>query len=116
MKIAVTSTGDSIESHMDARFGRCAFFAIIEIENGKIKSSDFIENEAATQSGGAGLVAARKIGDLNIQKVITGNVGPNAFNVLNQLNVEVFRAEGTIKEVVEKFLENAGPSHFGMNQ
>jgi len=33
MKIAITSTGNSLESNIDQRFGRCAYFVIYNTEN-----------------------------------------------------------------------------------
>ena len=36
-KIAISSTGKTLESEIDERFGRCRYFLIIEIEKKKLK-------------------------------------------------------------------------------
>jgi len=48
MKIAISSTGKGLDSEVDARFGRCPYFVIAEIENKKIKSVKSIENTACS--------------------------------------------------------------------
>ena len=36
MKIAISSTGKTLESEIDPKFGRCAYFLIIDVDNKKI--------------------------------------------------------------------------------
>jgi len=124
MKIAMSSTGKDIKSEIDVRFGRSPYFLIVEIEGKEIKSTKAIENTATTQAGGAGITAAELVGNQNVNAVITGNMGPRAFDVLSQLGIEIYRAEGTIEEVVKQFIEGklekinapTGPQHRGMGQ
>jgi predicted Fe-Mo cluster-binding NifX family protein len=105
MKIAISSTGEGLDSQVDARFGRCPRYVIVEIENKEIKSEKTIDNPAMMQGGGAGIAAAQAIGNEKVESVITGNIGPNAFAVLNQLNIEVYQASGVIKGAVQQFIE-----------
>jgi predicted Fe-Mo cluster-binding NifX family protein len=49
MKIAISSTGNTIESEIDSRFGRCPYFLILEIENKNIKNVKPINNTAKDQ-------------------------------------------------------------------
>ena len=81
MKIAISSTGSDLNSTVDERFGRCPFFAIAEIDNNEIKSTEFVENTSANQMGGAGMTAAQAVADKGVNAVITGNMGPRAFSV-----------------------------------
>lgn len=119
MKICVSSTGDSIESALDPRFGRAAYFTIIDTET---MDSEIIENLAAASGGGAGITSGQMMVDKNVTAVITGNMGPNAMNVLKAANIEIYRGSNTtVKENVEEFkkglLEKIGttvPSHYGM--
>jgi len=53
MKIAVSSTGQDLNSQISPVFGRCAFFVIADVENNKIKNSKAVENKAIMQAGGA---------------------------------------------------------------
>ena len=106
MKIAVSSTGPDLDSNVDVRFGRCPYFIIAEIEDNEIKSSESIENTSAMQMGGAGITAAQLVADKKVDAVITGNIGPRAFTVFQQLGIDIYQGTGTVKEVIEKFSKN----------
>lgn len=122
MKVAVSSTGKDMDSQIDFRFGRCPYFIIIEIENKEIKGSEYIENISATQMGGAGVTAAQLVADKGVNAVITGNVGPRAFSVFQQLGIEVYQGTGIVRDVVKKYLSGelqkvgapTGSMHMGM--
>jgi len=105
MKIAVSSTGKSLESNVSDIFARCPYFIIAEIENQKIDKTEIIENKSTNQISEAGIFAAQLMAEKNVNAVITGNVGPRAFDVLQQFNIEVYQGEGKVKEVIEKFIE-----------
>lgn len=122
MKIAITSTGKTLDSKVDPRFGRAAYFAIIDTE-----TMDFsaIENESAAAAGGAGISSAKVVIDAGAEAVLTGNCGPNAERTLSAANVKLYiGATGTVAEAVElfksgKLTEAAGPNvqpRFGMEE
>ena len=119
MKIAISATGNTLDSTMDQRFGRAAFFLIVDPETSQF---EVINNEAAGAAGGAGITAAQSVVDKGIEAVITGNVGPNAMNVLNAAEIAIYRGvSASVRENIEKFkkgtlekIDNAVPSHFGM--
>ena len=119
MKIAVTSIGESLNSEVDPRFGRAAFFVIVDTD-----TMDFVavENESAA-SGAAGIGAAKCVIDEGIEAVLTGNCGPNAQRTLDAAAVKLFTdVKGTVAEAVEQLKSGKltianGPnvqSHFGM--
>ena len=85
MKICISSSGSNKDSLVDARFGRCQYFAIYDGKN-----FNFIKNETLQTTRGAGIAAAQKVTDLDCEILITGNIGPNAFNVLQATGVKVF--------------------------
>ena len=120
MKVAVTSQNDSLESEIDPRFGRCSYFLIIDTDT---MVFDSISNESAMSSGGAGIQAAQTIAKTGAKAVVTGNMGPNAFQTLSAAGIKVFTgANGTIKEAIDKYKkgelkESEAPnvgSHSGM--
>lgn len=119
MKIAVSAAGNNLESPMDQRFGRAASFIIVETETTDYEA---IDNSAAASSGGAGISAAQLVADKDVQAVITGNVGPNAMNVLKAANIEIYKGSAaSVKENVELFKKGAlekinttVAAHFGM--
>jgi len=105
MKIAISSNGKDLESEVSEVFARCPYFIIAEIEEGKIKSFEAIKNEVSDRMGGAGIFAAQLMAEKNVNAIITGNVGPRAFDVLSQFKIKVYQAKGTVKEALEKFIK-----------
>ena len=106
MRIAISSTGQDLNSQLSPIFGRCAFFVIIDIENNEITNNKTIENKAVMQAGGAGIMAAQTIGNENVNAVISSAIGPRAFDVLQQLGIEMYKAQGaTVKEAVDLFIQ-----------
>jgi len=106
MKIAISSDGNTIESKVDQRFGRCRYFLVVELENREIKEIKAVENKGTMQGHGAGIKAAQQVADLGVKSVITGNLGPNAAGVLDKLNIKSYQASGMAKEAVDDFIYN----------
>ena len=101
MKIAVSSRGKDLDSQVDPRFGRCAFFIIVETNDMSVEAFD---NESISLGGGAGIQAAQFVASKGAEAIITGNVGPNAVQTLSAARVEIFIGQsGTIREVIEKY-------------
>jgi len=101
MKICITSQGDSLDSQVDPRFGRCQYFIIADTEN-----SDFevVQNSNISGMGGVGIQSAQFIAEKQAKVVLTGNVGPNAFQGLQAAGIEIITGvSGSIKEVIEKY-------------
>ena len=120
MKIAITSSGDNLDSQMDPRFGRCQYFVIVDPDTMDFEA---MQNESAMASGGAGIQAAQTIVNVGINAVISGNVGPNAFEVLSAAGIETMTgASGTVRNALELYksgsLQSAASatvsSHAGM--
>jgi len=122
MKIAISSTGNNLESEVDVRFGRCNYFLIVEIEDNKIKGFKAIENTAKEQTGGAGIMAGEIVAKQKVDAVISTNVGPRAFSVFEQFEIKIYLGEGKIKEVIQDFIDSklieisnaTGPQHAGL--
>ena len=122
MKIALTSKGEKLESEVDTRFGRCQYFIVVDTDTMEFEA---LENSSAMASGGAGPQAAQAISKMGVEAVITGNVGPNAFEALGAADIKIITgSSGTVKEMVEKFkndnlAETNAPnvgSHSGMRR
>jgi predicted Fe-Mo cluster-binding NifX family protein len=106
MKIVVSSDGDSVESKIDQRFGRCEYFIVADIDGKEVKEIKAVKNEGAIQGHGAGIKAAQQIADLKAEAVITGNLGPNATAVLDKICIKAYHASGMVKEGIDKFIDN----------
>jgi predicted Fe-Mo cluster-binding NifX family protein len=89
MKVAISTQTNDIDSLVDPRFGRAAWFVIADSESGEWTAVDNRHN--ADASGGAGVQAGTTVVDQGAGAVITGNVGPNAHKVL-AANVAVYQA------------------------
>lgn len=106
MKIAITSTGNSLESNIDQRFGRCAYFVIYNTEN---KAIEFIPNPNKDKEAGAGPAAVQFIASYNVDKVISGEIGAKAKSILDSLKIQMIiikKPEMKIKEIID-MLENS---------
>ena len=113
MKICITSEGGNLDSKVDPRFGRCQNFIIADIDTLEFEA---IGNPNIESMGGAGIQSAQLVASKQVKAVVTGNVGPNAFQTLQAAGIEVFTgASGTVKEAIEKykkgeFKANSSPS------
>ncbi|HDH45079.1 MAG TPA: dinitrogenase iron-molybdenum cofactor biosynthesis protein [Thermococcus sp.] len=107
MKIAVSAMADNMDAMVDARFGRCAYFVIVEVEGNKIKGYEVIKNPGVTAIGGAGIQAAQIVVGKGVDVVITGNVGPNAFRALSTAGIKIVAGVGgiTVKDAIDRYLK-----------
>lgn len=101
MKICVTAQGDNLDAQLDPRFGRCEYFIFVDIDTLEFEA---VKNPNTESMGGAGIQSAQLVANKKVKAVITGNVGPNAFQTLNAAGIEVITGlSGTIKEAIEKY-------------
>jgi predicted Fe-Mo cluster-binding NifX family protein len=121
MKVCVTSTGPSLDSEMDPRFGRCQYFLFVDPESLALEA---VENPNLAAAGGAGIQSAQFVANKGVEAIITGQVGPNAFTTLQAAGLKILiGASGKVREVLEKYKKGQlssfaqGPSvqaHYGM--
>jgi predicted Fe-Mo cluster-binding NifX family protein len=105
MKVAVSSTGGSLESAVDPRFGRCSVFLIVDTETMKYQA---VPNSSIGAAHGAGIGAAQAVAQLGVKAVLTGHVGPNAHMALSQAGINVYTgAAGTVENAVNQFKSGA---------
>jgi predicted Fe-Mo cluster-binding NifX family protein len=102
MLIAITSLGPNLDSLIDPRFGRAAYFLILD-EKGELLKS--LKNPGKEAFRGAGVSAGQIIIDEKIDVLITQNLGPNALRVLESSKVKTFLVEEnlTVKKAFQKY-------------
>ncbi len=119
MKIAISATKPDLDAEVDARFGRCQHFIIVDPET---KELEALDNTNTMAAGGAGVSTAQVIAGKGVEAVLTGNCGPNAYQVLSSSGIRVITGvSGTVKDAIEgyrsgKFLSSNYanvPDHFG---
>jgi predicted Fe-Mo cluster-binding NifX family protein len=100
MKVAVSAAGDQATALVDQRFGRAPFFQIFEAQSGRLLA--LLDNsENATGMSGAGIATAQAICAAAVGAVITGQVGPNAHQVLSAAGISIYTgASGTVAEAL----------------
>ena len=101
MKIVVTSTGNDLNAPTNPRFGRCPTYIFVETET---MAFEALPNPAASASGGAGIQAAQFIVEQGAQAVLSGNLGPNAMEVLKAANIPAYLiSTGSVQRAVEAY-------------
>ena len=102
MKVAISATGSALNASVDRRFGRCPWFLFVD---GASLNYEAIENKSADDSSGAGTACAQLVLEKGADAVISGQVGPNAFEALKQGGIKIFVApEGmSVREALTKY-------------
>lgn len=119
MKIALSATGQNKECLLDKRFGRCDYFIIYNTDTGEYKA---IGNNGVSSGGGAGIAAASQVIEENVSVIITGSLGPNAYELVEKSGIKAYSCEALpVFRVIEMFqknqlseISNAGNAHHGM--
>jgi predicted Fe-Mo cluster-binding NifX family protein len=102
-RIAVTSEGPSLDDQIDPRFGRAAGFVVVDLES---METQYIDNgRSQVMAQGAGIQAAELIARAGVNWLLTGYVGPKAFQALAAAGIKVAQnLEGlTVRAAVERF-------------
>ena len=101
MRIAVSATDGNLDAQIDPRFGRCQYFVLADSETMQFTARP---NASSGAMHGAGIEAAQTVANEGAKVVITGSVGPNAFQVLSQAGIEVItEASGTVREAIQRY-------------
>jgi predicted Fe-Mo cluster-binding NifX family protein len=104
MKVAITAQNPSPESPVDSRFGRAPWLMIYDPQN---ESWESVDNSAGINAAhGAGIQAAQKIADQKAGILITGAIGPKAFQSLTAAGIKIYHgATGTVTEAMQAYLQ-----------
>ena len=113
MKIAVTATGPTLDDQVEARFGRAPYFLVVDPETWELEA---LENPNIALGGGAGIQSAQLLAEKEVQAILTGNCGPNAFQTFGAAGIQVIVGlSGPVRQAVEQYQagtlnEASGPS------
>ncbi|MFP4557068.1 MAG: NifB/NifX family molybdenum-iron cluster-binding protein [Bacteroidales bacterium] len=101
MKVAITSSGNSLDSKLDERFGRCSFFVIYDTET---KSTEFIPNPNKEADNGAGPASVQLVASRNVSKIVSGEFGMKIKSLVDSLNIQMIVVKDqdkTVKDIIE---------------
>ena len=113
MKIAISSMGSDLDAQIDPRFGRCAYFIVVDTDD---MSFEAFDNESIALGGGAGIQSAQFVASKGTKVVITGNVGPNAVSTLSAAGIQLVTGQtGTLREAIEDYKKGKLNSMSGSN-
>ncbi len=102
MKVAVSAGGKDMSAVVDPRFGRAAFFLMVDTDSMEFVPLENTQNAQAAQ--GAGIQAATLVAQHGPQAVLTGHCGPKAFQALQAAGIPVFLGvSGTVEEAVKNY-------------
>ena len=107
MKIALSVQGKDLHAAVDPRFGRCSHFILVDPET---MHFEVLDNPNLAAAGGVGIQTAQFLANQDVQVVLTGNCGPNAFATLQAAGIDVvIGVSGTVQTVIEQY--NSGQLH-----
>lgn len=119
MKIAITALGPDLQAQVDPRFGRSQYFIIVDPETLQFEA---IVNTSINAAHGAGIQSGQLMSQKDISAIITGSVGPNAYQTLTAAGIQIFQSvAGTVAQMIDAFkkgqlqpITQIGPAHAGM--
>ena len=102
MKIALTTSGQTLDAPLDSRFGRAPKFLVYDLEADTFEVVDNQQNLNAAQ--GAGIQSAETVARLGASAIVTGHCGPKAFRVLTAAGIKIYNCNvATVAEALEQF-------------
>ena len=101
MKIAISAMGATLDTEIDPRFGRCQYFIIVDPDTMNFET---LNNSSGMGSGGAGISTAQLIAGKKVEAVLTGNCGPNAYQVLSAAGIKVITGvSGKVMDAIQSY-------------
>lgn len=102
MKVAFSTSGDTLEAPLDSRFGRALKFLVYDLTTEAFAVADNKQSLIAAQ--GAGIQAAETVARLGAKALVTGHCGPKAFRVLSAAGIRVFTSDApTVAAALELY-------------
>ena len=106
-KIAVSSEGPDLDARIDPRFGRAAGFMIVDPQT---MAFDYVDNGATqVMAQGAGIQAAEIVAGTGASVLLTGYVGPKAFQALSAAGIAIGQnlEDLTVRDAIQRFQQGA---------
>jgi len=108
-RIAVAADGPGLSSQVAARFGTASYFLVLDPQGPTLLRS--IPNPVLQEPDyrGFGIRVVQLLGQEHIEAVITGGIGPQAFDALALSDIKIFSAQRSgagVAEVIQLYNQN----------
>ncbi|SHN48551.1 NifB/NifX family molybdenum-iron cluster-binding protein [Desulfovibrio litoralis] len=109
MKIAVSSEGPTLTDLVDPRFGRAGGFIVFDTVSNAVSYIDNGSSQAKAR--GAGIESAERMAEAGVSVVLSGYVGPKAFEALMLADIKICQnLDGmTTGEAIKNFQDGKVP-------
>ena len=100
MKVAIASTGNTLDAILDERFGRCGYFVIYDTDT---KAIEFIPNPNKDAEDGAGPASVQLVAFRGVEKIVAGEFGIKIKTLLDSLKIQMIvlkQPEVTIQGII----------------
>jgi len=105
--IAVASDSDSFDGAVFSRFSTTPYFILYDSRKNEVS---IIKNPYAAQVRGMGIAVAQMLIRKDIDSVIVGGIGPQAFDAFYQAEVKVYGpVSGSVRNAIEDYQLNRLP-------
>lgn len=101
MKVAITSEGNSPESYLEHRFGRCSYFIIYDKTNGAM---EIMPNPNKDREELAGPASVQLLALKSVSKIISGEFGMKIKPLLDSMKIQMIVIKDRkirISEIIE---------------
>ncbi len=96
MKIAIAREGNQVSQH----FGHCEGFEVINIEDNKLESRDFVKNPGHKPG-----FLPKYLAERDVDIIISGGMGATAQDIFAKNNINVIvGAKGELEKVINDFI------------
>ena len=101
MKLVLPVESKSLDAPVCPYFGRTPFYVLFDTDSGE---HEFLDNDAVTSQGGAGVRASQALVNSGAEVLITYRCGENAAQVLNAAGVKMYKAQdGSVNDNIAAF-------------
>jgi len=106
VKVAFTTSGNTLDAPMDPRFGRAQGYIIYDMDSDTFEAVD--NRQVLNSAHGAGIQATEAIVRHGANCVVTGHCGPNAHRALSAAGILIYTTQAaTVAEALEAYRAGA---------
>jgi len=104
-----TAEPGGMDAAVDAHFGHCAMYTLVEIADGEIKDVTSVPS-CAHEQGGC-MAPVNYLANKQVKALISGGMGMRPLMGFNQVGIQVFHGSGapTVKAAIEAFIQDSLP-------